>query len=363
MIPDIETLGEQAANILTSLPAGIVSGKISVGLYGLGFLGRWALPRLKAQGTNLVACYDASTALHGTSVENVPVHPPILLETAPPDFVFIAARHAIKTVSAMLDARRIAHMSYDAWYVASDFASFRHIHDCVLQDARSRQVLRAIVMAMLTGDERYCAAVFENDQYFGLPQFCGAGNETFVDAGAFVGDSVERFIWTHYGVFSKIYAFEPGIRQFAALNARTQRLIEEWALDSESIELVNAGLGQNDCVMSATSLGGQLTNLALSHDTGASQTKVGIVSLDSFLDGHSVSFIKADIEGMETQLLKGAQSTIHRDKPKIAICVYHYPTDIPEIANYLSVLVPDYRFALRHHSPQMMETVLYCWTE
>lgn len=363
MTPDIEALSRQATNILTSLPAGIASGKTSVGLYGLGFLGRWALSRLKAQGTNVVACYDANTALHGTSVENVPVHPPILLETAPPDFVFIAARHAIKTVSTMLDARRIAHMSYDAWRVASDFASFRRIHDCVLQDARSRQVLRAVVMAMLTGDERYCATVFENDQYFGLPQFCGAYSETFVDAGAFVGDSVERFIWAHNGLFTHIYAFEPGPRQFAALQARCQRLIAEWALEPTSITLVNAGLGKSKGALSAQSGHGYLTSLAFGGTVTAAGTSADIVDLDGFLRGQLATFLKVDVEGMEMALLRGARATIQNYKPKISICVYHYPTDIPDITGYLANLVPDYRFALRHHSPRLMETVLYCWTD
>ena len=62
-------------------------------------------------------------------------------------------------------------------------------------------------------------------------------------------------------------------------------------------------------------------------------------------------------------LLRGAQATIRRDRPKIAICVYHHPADIPDIAKYLRGLVPDYQFALRHHSPRLMETVLYCWTD
>ena len=33
------------------------------------------------------------------------------------------------------------------------------------------------------------------------------------------------------------------------------------------------------------------------------------------------------------------------------------------LRQHLAELVPDYQFALRHHSPQLMETVLYCWTE
>jgi hypothetical protein len=60
-------------------------------------------------------------------------------------------------------------------------------------------------------------------------------------------------------------------------------------------------------------------------------------------------------------LLRGAQVTIRRHRPKIAVCAYHYPTDIPELAHAIGELVPNYRFALRHHTPQLMETVLYCW--
>jgi hypothetical protein len=33
-------------------------------------------------------------------------------------------------------------------------------------------------------------------------------------------------------------------------------------------------------------------------------------------------------------------------------------TDILDIAKYLADLVP-----LRHHSPRLMEAVLYCWTD
>ena len=164
-------------------------------------------------------------------------------------------------------------------------------------------------------------------------------------------------------MFSKIWAFEPGARQFTALQTRTSRLIAEWALDVNSIELVNAGLGETDCAIRVTSANGQLTNLAADDDTSVDGVPVDIVALDDFLKGDRITFLKADVEGMEMALLKGAQSTILRHRPKIAVCVYHHPSDIPEIANHLRALVPDYRFALRHHSPQLLETVLYCWVE
>jgi FkbM family methyltransferase len=217
--------------------------------------------------------------------------------------------------------------------------------------------------AMLTGERSCCEAVFERDQYFGLPRFCGSDTETYVDAGAYVGDSMERFIVAHSGIFSKIYAFEPGPQQFAALKTRTARLRREWALDPTNIELVNAALGEADGAFRAASSNGQMSSLAVGYSSGANPVSVDVVSLDNFMKGKRVSFLKADVEGMEIGLLRGAQATIRRYKPKITVCVYHYPTDIPEIANYLRKLVPDYRFALRHHSPKLMETVLYCWTD
>jgi FkbM family methyltransferase len=362
MIPNIESLESAASSVLKSIPGELTRGEVTAGLYGLGFLGHWVLPRLKELGVKLVSCYDANEALRGTIVNGLPVYAASDLESVRPEFLFVAARHAVGSVSEVLSGLGIPHVSYDAWHIASNFAAFRYVHDRILRDNRSKEVLRAVLMAMLTGEKIYCATVFEKDQYFCMPRFCGSEQEFYVDAGAFVGDSVERFIWTQNGVFSKIYAFEPGPRQFAALKARTQRLTEEWALDSESIEIVNAGLGEIACSLPARSDNRQMTSLAIHHDSDATGTTVDIVSLDSFLSGAPITFLKADVEGMEMPLLKGAQSTIHRYKPKITICVYHYPTDITEITNYLANLVPNYQFALRHHSPQLMETVLYCWT-
>jgi len=72
-----------------------------------------------------------------------------------------------------------------------------------------------------------------------------------------------------------------------------------------------------------------------------------------------VTYIKMDIEGAELNALKGAANTIKKNKPRLAICVYHKPEDILEIPVFLSELVPSYQFYLRHHSQYYIETVLY----
>lgn len=361
IIPSLDQLALTSADIRAfalSLPN---PQRPRTAIYGTGFLGAWACSWLKDNGFDLVACFDGNPDRAGSQFQGLPVHAPEAIGEIGPELTLITARHAIGPVTARLETLGVASLSFDAFYAALHFEGFAAVHE-LLDDERSRDVLRAVLAAMLTGEKSYCEAVFEKDQYFCLPRFCGVEKEIFIDAGAYVGDSVERFIWTHYGVFARIHAFEPGARQHRALKARTDRLVEEWALDPEAIVINRSGLGAGEAQMASASQSGQLQSLALG-TAGAGPGAVTVTSLDRYLDGAPASFIKADVEGMEMALLQGAAETIARCRPKLAICVYHYPSDIPQISSYLKSLVPDYRFALRHHSPQLMETVLYAWTE
>lgn len=83
------------------------------------------------------------------------------------------------------------------------------------------------------------------------------------------------------------------------------------------------------------------------------------VALDDIEEVQKVGFIKMDIEGAELDALHGAERTIRRDRPFLAVCVYHREGDMLAIMDYLHQLVPEYRFWLRHYGPLYYETVLY----
>jgi hypothetical protein len=60
-------------------------------------------------------------------------------------------------------------------------------------------------------------------------------------------------------------------------------------------------------------------------------------------------------------MLSGASEIIRRLKPKLALCIYHSLNDYAAILEYVHALCPDYRFAVRNHSGNYGETVLYCY--
>jgi FkbM family methyltransferase len=86
------------------------------------------------------------------------------------------------------------------------------------------------------------------------------------------------------------------------------------------------------------------TNLGGAHmsDKGV---PVQMTTLDEYVEQNnlkSVDFIKADIEGAERLMLKGAQETIRRFRPKISICTYHLPDDPAVLRELILQACPDY---------------------
>lgn len=91
--------------------------------------------------------------------------------------------------------------------------------------------------------------------------------------------------------------------------------------------------------------------------------KVPIISIDDFVENEQIkkiNFIKMDIEGSELDALKGAQKTITRHKPKLAISLYHKIEDFIKIPIYISQQHPKYNFYIDHYTIHDEETVLYC---
>lgn len=70
-----------------------------------------------------------------------------------------------------------------------------------------------------------------------------------------------------------------------------------------------------------------------------------------------------DIEGSELEAINGAIKTIRRDKPVLAICIYHKQEDFWKLPLRIKEICPEYtKFWIEQYSPWDIETVLYVQT-
>ena len=85
--------------------------------------------------------------------------------------------------------------------------------------------------------------------------------------------------------------------------------------------------------------------------------------LDSLLGeaAATVSYLKADVEGAEIDVIRGAAGLIARNKPRIVLAVYHDPNDYRAIADELRRLRPDYTLRFKGLAANGNPVVLHAW--
>lgn len=178
---------------------------------------------------------------------------------------------------------------------------------------------------------------------------------TFIDCGAFTGDTVEEFRRQVKDNFKKIYAFEMDSVNF-------EELKNSHATKDDRIMLINKGVSDKKTQVNYSRSG---CPSYVAGDPNSFNYCAEVIPVDEMIkEGEikeKVSFVKMDIEGAEMDALRGMKEMIVRDKPVLAICVYHKSNDILEIPFYIHNLVPEYKMMLRHHSNTSAETVLYAY--
>lgn len=183
------------------------------------------------------------------------------------------------------------------------------------------------------------------NQYFDV--FSIGEEKVFIDGGGYDGDTTLKFISLARENYKGIYIFEPIPKMFMYIKER---------IEKELIPKVNL---YNNALWNKNESLYFVEDKAGSHIAEKGSMIIKGIILDDVVKDSEVTFIKMDVEGSELNALKGAKNTIIKNKPKLAICIYHKPEDILEIPIYLLELVPEYKFYIRHYSSRMWETVLY----
>lgn len=114
-------------------------------------------------------------------------------------------------------------------------------------------------------------------------------------------------------------------------------LQQTFASKTDKVEIINVAVGseEGEIEFAQTSLSGHINQ-------GEGAIKK-ITTIDLLLKGQPVSYLKADLEGFEIQMLKGAVETIRINRPRIAITTYHKENNADEIISFIKSILPDYR--------------------
>ena len=72
-----------------------------------------------------------------------------------------------------------------------------------------------------------------------------------------------------------------------------------------------------------------------------------------------LDLLKLDLEGADQMAIAGAVETLVKNRPQLALSIYHFVSDFWEIPHFIMRLLPDYDFYLEFYSFERWETILY----
>jgi FkbM family methyltransferase len=154
----------------------------------------------------------------------------------------------------------------------------------------------------------------------------------------------------HVGVFSRL-ALRMGARQVVAVEPERLNLValrRNFAQEIEAgkVRLVEKGVweeaGWLQLRLSTVNTGSH--SLVFSTNIKGTES-IEVTTIDSLVDSLKlarVDFIKMDIEGSETQALRGALRTLEGWKPRLAISSYHSKGDPASVCSIVWNARPDY---------------------
>ncbi len=176
--------------------------------------------------------------------------------------------------------------------------------------------------------------IFRTDDwhYYEIPETKISQEDIVVDCGAAEG----LFSLSVAGRCKKVYAIEP-LPEFV------------WALektfeDMPNLEIIPVALGAH--VGRAYMMNEGIRTEISEEETNIS---VPLETIDTlfFKQNKPIPYIKADLEGYELEMLKGAKETIKANRPRIAITTYHKAEHAEEIKKFLTAIHADYNIKVK----------------
>ena len=350
-----------------------LAGKQPVILYPSARMARHAAQELQALGVNVLGFGDRNSSLWGTKIDGLRVMSADYIAKNHGDAaVFVSSVIHDSPITEMLKSHGITSIVPVTYlnhklpnvFVSRDYSNafesaanpgnhsaIREVYNSLCDD-QSRLIFRAKLEYYLTFEKQILNCIQSpNAIYFDSDILSLDPLESFVDGGAYVGDTLAEFLTACGGQFKEYYAFEPDISNFEKLSALS-------VSDSARIHPLKFGLAKKSGNVRFLSTSTVDSKILCNNEEGGESLKV--ISLDEFFsDRQPPTMIKMDIEGSEGDALIGASKIIAQFQPKLAISIYHHPTDFWNLPLLIKKLNPKSKLYVRHYGTELADSVCY----
>ena len=164
------------------------------------------------------------------------------------------------------------------------------------------------------------------------------------DCGANIG-AFSALASTRIGESGKVYAFEP----VTILREKFTCNTASWNGNNGNIIVKPYALYDKNQKLHFDISGINIGSGSITHNKNDAEDQphiieVEAVTIDDFAERNMlrVDFIKADIEGAERDMLRGAKNVLKKYAPKISVCKYHLPDDPEVLRDIILDANPDY---------------------
>lgn len=316
---------------------------------------------LKVNGYTEKICMwvDSNKKLHGKSRYGKPIFPPNEILNHPGAVVIInslSIQAILNTIKALTIKNDILVIPYYFYHGVLDQPyDNRRAQEVIkfhgdeikemfqMDDQETRRYIDIIYeMRLKCEDDLYEADYYKhtgvNMDYFCDTTLAPDGDVTFIDVGAFEGESIDPIVDFYSERLKKCIVFEPDRRSF--------KLLKQHVKDRGIVEktiIFPYALGDAEKVI-RFSENGSTSQLSENGNVELEQKVYDELNIRDIIGS---AMVKMDIEGAEEGALNGMRNFIEKYKPYLAICIYHKEDDIYKLPKLIKTMYPEYRLYIR----------------
>jgi len=319
-------------------------------LYGTGNGGDKIIAALEKYGVKLSGVFASDGFVRSRTFHDMPVraYSEVTAEYGDDIVILLAFGTTIPEVREFIEQLDRRHTLFipDVPLYGGELFDGAHFASCadrlekvreLLWDEVSKGIFDDAVNFRLSGKYRYLQNGDDNVTVL-REVFSGQEINTVVDGGAFKGDSAAEFI----SALSprKIIAVEADAKTFGKLSAYAESVTECCVMP------VNAALWDENSEMAYVSSASRGSGES-GRNRRAKEVTVLCRTVDEIAGDEAVDLIKLDVEGAEARAIDGAERVILRDRPNLAVSLYHRTDDIMALVERVHGLLPEHRMMMR----------------